>query len=147
MAYTIVDRDNAMAMYLDGRTMVDIENTLKIPIKTLYNWRRRYNWDEYRRVGNISAAKLVEMQLYEMLQDMANNDKLSDPSEVDKVSKLMKVLDRMNPSRQVYNSLYMFLEAITKYVNQSRDPELVSAWRAHMSSISEHLKALFAPKE
>lgn len=136
-----------MTMYLEGRKMAEISKELQIPPRTLYNWRREMDWDKYKRVGNISIAKVVELQLYQMIHDMADNDLMGDPSEVDKLAKLTKVLDRLNPSRQVYNSLFTFLQAITEYVNRSRDTELVSAWKMHIEPISEHLKTKFAPRE
>lgn len=147
MAYTMHDRDRAMMLYLEGNSMAQISKELKIPSKTLYNWRRRYEWESYKRVGNIEVIASVEKQLYKLLQDMAENDLLGDPAEVDKLAKLTKVLDRIAPTRQIYNSLYLFMEGITEYITKTQDHDFAKLWQEHIPAIGEYLKKRYAPKD
>ncbi|MDD3535374.1 MAG: transposase [Candidatus Cloacimonetes bacterium] len=147
MAYTQVQKDNALAKFVEGKALTDISTQLGIPLKTLYNWRKKYEWDSRIRVGNIEIAITVEQEIYKLLQKMIETESIGDPAQVDKLSKLTKVLERINPSRQVYNSLYRFLDGITDYVNRTREPELTKVWQKHLRAIGEHLRQVFAPKE
>jgi transposase-like protein len=146
MAYSQVQKDSALAQFIEGKSLDEVSRVLNVPLKTLYNWRKRYDWDSRMRIGNIDIAITVEQEIYKLLQRMIENESIGDPAQVDKLSKLSKVLERINPSRQIYNSLYRLLDGITDYVNRSRDPELTKVWQKHLRPIGEHLKLIFAPK-
>jgi len=147
MAYTQVQKDSALAQFVEGKSLDTISTVLGIPLKTLYNWRKKNDWDSRMRIGNIDIAISIEQEIYKLLQKMIENESIGNPAEVDKLAKLTKVLERINPSRQIYNSLYRLLDGVTDYVNRAGDPELTKVWQKHLRPLGEHLKLLFAPRE
>ncbi len=147
MAYSQVQKDSALAQFIEGKSLDEVSRVLRVPLKTLYNWRRKYDWDSRMRIGNIDIAISVEQEIYKLLKEMIEKRTIGNPTEVDKLSKLSKVLERINPSRQIYNSLYRFQDAIIDYVNHADDPELTKVWQKHAKAIGEYLKLIFAPKE
>jgi hypothetical protein len=147
MAYTQITKDNAMSHFLKGKPLEEISTLLGVPLKTLYNWRKKYQWDSQLRIGNIEIANNIEQEMYKLVQKMIDNESIGDPAQVDKLVKLTKVLERISPQRQIYNSLYRLLEGITDYVNRTRDPELTKVWQKHLRAIGEHLRLVFAPKD
>ena len=147
MAYSQVHKDSALALFIEGKALEEVSRVLNVPLKTLYNWRKKYDWDSRMRIGNIDIAISMEQEIYKLLKTMIEDKTIGNPTDVDKLSKLTKVLDRINPSRQIYNSLYRLLEGITDYVNRSQDTELTKVWQKHLRPIGEHLKQVFAPKE
>jgi hypothetical protein len=147
MGYTQITKDCALNHYIEGKSVDDISKTLGVPLKTLYNWRHKYDWDSHLRIGNIEIARNIEMEMYKLVQRMIDDESIGNPAEVDKLVKLTKVLERISPTRQIYNSLFRLLEGITDYVNRARDPELTKVWQKHLRPIGEHLKQVFAPKE
>ena len=147
MAYTQVQKDSALAQFVEGKNLNTISKVLGVPLKTLYNWRKKYDWDSRMRIGNIDIAISIEQEIYKLLQKMIENKSIGNPAEVDKLAKLTKVLERINPSRQIYNSLYRLLDGVTDYVNRAGDAELTKVWQKHLRPLGEHLKLLFAPKE
>jgi hypothetical protein len=146
MAYSQVRKDSALAQFIEGKSLDEVSRVLNVPLKTLYNWRHKYDWDSHLRIGNIEIARNIEMEMYKLVRSMIDNESIGNPAEVDKLVKLTKVLERISPSRQIYNSLFRLLEGITDYVNRARDPELTKVWQKHLRPISEHLKLIFAPK-
>ncbi|MFA7543523.1 MAG: hypothetical protein WCY84_04040, partial [Candidatus Cloacimonadaceae bacterium] len=99
MAYTQVQKDSALAQFVEGKSLDTISTVLGIPLKTLYNWRKKNDWDSRMRIGNIDIAISIEQEIYKLLQKMIENESIGNPAEVDKLAKLTKVLERINPSR------------------------------------------------
>jgi hypothetical protein len=147
MAYSQITKDCALNHFIEGKPLEEISTILDVPLKTLYNWRKRYDWDSHLRIGNIEIARNIEQEMYKLVQKMIDNESIGDPAQVDKLAKLTKVMERISPNRQIYNSLYRLLEGITDYVNRARDPELTKVWQKHLRAIGEHLRVVFAPKE
>jgi len=139
-------RDNALQLFIQGITVENIATQLNVPIKTVYNWKVRHDWNSFLRVGNLEIARDVEAQLYKLVKTMIDNESIGDPSQVDKLVKLTKALERLAPNRQILNSLYHILEGATNYVNTAGDPELTKLWQKHLTPLSEYLRSLFAPK-
>jgi transposase-like protein len=98
MAYSQVQKDSALAQFIEGKSLDEVSRVLNVPLKTLYNWRKKYDWDSRMRIGNIDIAITVEQEIYKLLQKMIENESIGDPAQVDKLSKLSKVLERINPS-------------------------------------------------
>lgn len=101
MAYSRVVKDNALNLFIEGKSIEDISEILNVPNKTLYNWRRKGDWDAYLRIGNIEIARSVEQEVYKLVKEMIDTGKVGDASEVDKLVKLTKALERISPNRQI----------------------------------------------
>jgi len=147
MAFTQVTKDAALNLFIEGYTMSEISTRLSIPIKTLYNWKNKNDWNSYLRVGNIEIARSVEQELYKLVKKMIDNESIGDPAQVDKLVKLTKALERISPNRQILNSLFRILEGVTDYVNRTQDLELTKVWQRHLRPIAQHLKLFFSAEE
>lgn len=147
MAFSQTAKDNALRMFIEGTSLADISVRLSVPLKTLYNWKAKLDWPSYLRIGNIEISRNAELELYKQVKAAIDNESIGDPSVVDKLAKLSKVLERLTPNRQILASMYRFLEAQTDYVNRSGDLELTKVWQKHLKPISEHLKSTFSAKE
>ena len=90
MAYTQITKDNAMSHFLKGKPIEEIGTLLGVPLKTLYNWRKKYQWDSQLRIGNIEIANNIEQEMYKLVQKMIDNESIGDPAQVDKLVKLTK---------------------------------------------------------
>lgn len=146
MAFSQTLKDAALQMYIERKSLADISADLNIPLKTLYNWKNKNDWQSFLRMGNIEIARNVEQEVFKMVKNMIDNESIGNPAEVDKLSKLTKSLERISPTRQIFNSLFSILEGITDYVNRAQDPALTKVWQKHLQPIGAHLKVLFAPK-
>ncbi len=146
MAHSKSTRDTALQLFIQGTPIEKIAAEMKIPLKTVYNWKARHDWNSFLRVGNLEIARDVEAELYKLVKKMIENESIGDPAQVDKLAKLTKALERLAPNRQILNSLYHILEGITDYVNRIGDPDLTRSWQKHLKPLSEHLRSLFAPK-
>lgn len=147
MAFTQVTKDMALQQFIEGNPLTEISATLNVPLKTLYNWKSKYEWSSYLRMGNIEIARHVEQELYKLVKKMIDTEAMGDASQVDKLVKLTKALERISPNREILNSLFRLLEGITDYVNRAHDPELTKVWQKHLKPIGQHLKNVFAPKD
>ena len=147
MAFSQVTKDLALQHFIEGKSLAQISNILNVPLKTLYNWKYKYDWASFLRIGNIEIAMSVEQEMYRLVQTMINNNTIGDPAQVDKLVKLTKALERLSPNRQILNSLYRILEAITDYVNLAQDPIFAKSWQKHLKPLSQHLKKVFSPKD
>lgn len=147
MAFSQTLKDAALQMFIERKSLADISVDLNIPLKTLYNWKNKNDWQSYLRMGRIEIARNVEQEIYNLVQQMMDKQQLSNPAEVDKLSKLSKALERLNPKRDIYNNLFTILEGITDYSNRAHDQELTKVWQKHLKAIGAHLKNMFAPKE
>ncbi len=147
MAFTQVTKDAALNLFIEGYGMADIANRLDVPLKTLYNWKNKNDWQSYLRVGNIEIARSVEQELYKLVKKMIDNESIGDPAQVDKLVKLTKALERISPNRQILNSLFRILEGVTDYVNRAGDLELTKVWQKHLRPIGQHLKLIFSAEE
>jgi len=147
VAFSQVLKDLALAHFKEGKSMEQISQLLSVPIKTLYNWKSKYEWQQYLRIGNIEIACSVEQELYKLVKRMVDNESIGNPAEVDKLAKLTKSLERLAPNRQILNSLFRILEGITDYVNLAHDPDLSKVWQKHLRPIGEHLKNVFATRD
>jgi hypothetical protein len=147
MAFSPTLKDAALQMFIERKSLPDISKELSIPLKTLYNWKNKHDWQSYLRMGRIEMARSVEQEVYKMVQEMMDKQQLGNPTEVDKLAKLSKALERLNPKRDIFNNLFTILEGITDYTNRAHDAELTKVWQKHLKPIGQHLKNLFAPKE
>lgn len=147
MAFSPTLKDAALQMFIERKSLPDISKELSIPLKTLYNWKNKHDWQSYLRMGRIEMARSVEQEVYKMVQQMMDKQQLGNPTEVDKLAKLSKALERLNPKRDIFNNLFTILEGITDYTNRAHDAELTKVWQKHLKPIGQHLKNLFAPKE
>jgi hypothetical protein len=147
MAYSQSIKDRALSKFIEGESMDSIARSLNVPVKTLYNWKQKGDWQSFLRIGNMEIARNIEQELYKLVKNMIDNESIGDPAQVDKLVKLTKALERISPNRQILNSLYRILEGVTDYVNRAHDQELTKVWQKHLKPIGEHLKRLFAPKD
>lgn len=147
MAFTQVTKDLALQKFIEGTSLAEISSTLNVPLKTLYNWKSKYDWQSYLRMGNIEIARNVEQELYKLVKQMIDNESIGDPAQVDKLAKLTKALERISPNRTILNSLFRILEGVTDYVNRAHDQDLTKAWQKHLKPIGAHLKNIFGSKD
>lgn len=147
MAFTQLTKDLALQHFVEGKCLAEISSVLNVPLKTLYNWKSKYDWNSFLRMGNIEITMSIEQEIYKLVKTMINNESIGDPVAVDKLAKLTKALDRLSPNRQILNSLFRILEGITDYVNRAHDSELTKVWQSHLQPIGQHLKSVFAPKD
>jgi hypothetical protein len=56
MAHSKSTRDTALQLFIQGTPIEKIAAEMKIPLKTVYNWKARHDWNSFLRVGNLEIA-------------------------------------------------------------------------------------------
>lgn len=144
---TQTQKDLALDLYIQRKSIADIQKLTGIPLRSIYKLRVKYDWDSYLRIGNIELGKKAEEEFFNQINKAIEQDQLGNPVTVDKLTKLGKVLERLLPKRQLLNNIYSILEAQTDYVNRLGSPELAQLWQKHLAPMAEHLRLTFAGKD
>ncbi|MFA5646518.1 MAG: hypothetical protein WDA18_09265 [Candidatus Ratteibacteria bacterium] len=149
MAYTQIERNHAENLYvIEGKSINEIGNIMKIPIKTLYAWRKKDEWDLTIKTSSATglALELSKSMSNELKKAMAEGT-LSDPKTADALSKIAKIVEKIQPERTMLSNIYIMLDDVTKIIHHLNAPELMALWLKHIREISDELRKKYASGE
>lgn len=116
-----VDRDkkmkDALGLYIRGYSLQSISEmeTIRVGVKTLNAWRKKFNWDEEKQLSNISPNEIKAM-IRSNIAAIKSGKQM--PYKPDDISKLASAWERMddNKKRAVYS-----MEAFDSFIDWFTD--------------------------
>jgi len=90
---------DAEALYIRGFSLQSISEfeTIKVGVKTLTDWKKRYNWDEKKQLENISPNEIKAMIRSNIAAIKSGKQMTYKP---DDISKLASAWDKMDDNRK-----------------------------------------------
>jgi transposase-like protein len=143
MAYKQSVIETARQFYvLEGKTVEQISTALGIPLKTCYNWVRRFEWDKDIRSGsNVGLYLEMQRQFQAAIQLAIEQDRFADASTADALWKTAKIMEKMAPQKMMLSNIFNFLEDLTTYfVAKIDDAEFMERYQAVLPELGDWLR-------
>lgn len=127
---------------LEGKSVTQICETLKLPLKTVYNWVKKYEWDkDIHLSGGFNLFLEMQKQFVERIKLACDRDELTDPGTVDSLWKLAKLLEKMMPKRMQLSNLFKFMEdLVTYFIGTGEDEEFMTKLHQHVPQFADYLR-------
>ena len=84
-------------LFIKGFTLTSISEIIGIGVKTLSNWREKFEWEKERELNNIRPSEIKKLIL-QYVQDIKDGRKPT--HKADDLSKISAAFDRLNDSRK-----------------------------------------------
>jgi|GEM_PF-1458061 len=137
-------RETCKQMYMiDGIAIKDISETMDVPTRTLYRWRKEDGWEFVSKTGNIELSLNLEQELIREINNAIKNGTLGNPQVADAIAKIQKVAQSLRPQRQILGNLLTFLEELVAYASTANDPEFLEGVQKHLQNIANHIKTKY----
>lgn len=108
---------DALGLYIRGYTLQSISGmeTIKVGVKTLTDWKKKYNWDDEKQLHNISPNEIKAM-----IRSNIASIKLGKqmPYKPDDISKLASAWDKMDDIKK--KTVYS-MEAFDAFIDWMTD--------------------------
>ena len=90
---------DALGLYIRGWSLQSISEmeTIKVGLKTLTNWKKRYNWEEEKKLQNISPNEIKAM-IRSNIAAIKSGKQM--PYKPDDISKMAKAWESMDDNRK-----------------------------------------------
>lgn len=127
----------------EGQHLSDIAREMKIPLKTLYRWKKQNNWDNdlnLRIAGKIALARELELKYAEKIQAALDNNTITDPKTADSLAKLLKVIKDLRPEREMLSNIYALLKDLTDYIKHTGDDIFAKKFQKYLPDIANYLR-------
>jgi len=108
---------DAMGLYIRGFSLQSISEfeTIKVSVKTLTDWKKRYNWDEEKQLQNISPSEIKAM-IRSNIAAIKSGKQM--PYSPDGISKLAKAWGEMDDNKK--KAVY-YMEAYDAIIDYQTD--------------------------
>ncbi|HOD52923.1 MAG TPA: hypothetical protein PKJ08_00210 [Candidatus Cloacimonadota bacterium] len=142
MAYKITEINKAKQLYIvEGQRIEDIANLLKIPVKTVYAWKRKGEWDKaLRSTGNIGMAMEMQKAFEQEVQKAIEEKRLTDPATADALYKTSKLMEKLLPKKIMLANIFNMLEDVTNYIKTIGNDKFLTEWVKYLPEISDFLR-------
>ena len=146
MAYSKELKEKAKMMFVnEGKKPYEIAKLLRVPITTVYRWRRDKRWDDYIKAGGlIGIAIELQKQFIEEIEKAIKEKKLSDPGVADRLVKISRVLENMMPKAITLSNIFNLFEVLAEFVANNTDEDFIRAFQKYMPEMSDYLREKFA---
>lgn len=143
MAYKQSVIETARQFYvLEGKTVDQISQGLNIPLKTVYNWVRKYEWDkDIKNAGNVGLYLEMQRQFQAKIQEAIDAGRFADPSTADALWKTAKIMERMAPQKMMLSNIFNFLEDLTTYFTAKvDDADFMEKYKSVLPELADWLR-------
>ncbi|MDD4310646.1 MAG: hypothetical protein PHO32_09720, partial [Candidatus Cloacimonetes bacterium] len=127
---------------VEGKSIEQIVTLLNIPPKTLYNWARKYKWDDdIKNGGGLSLYLEMQKQFVQKVKESIANNNLTDPSTTDSLWKLAKLIEKQMPQRVMLSNIFQFVEDMVNYfINAQLSNEFMELLHEHTPKFADFLR-------
>lgn len=135
--------DTARGFYVvEGKSIEQIVTLLNIPMKTLYNWARKYKWDDdIKNGGGLSLYLEMQKQFVLKIKEAIDKNTLTDPATTDSLWKLAKLIEKQMPQRVMLSNIFQFVEdMITYFINAELPNEYMELLHEHTPKFADYLR-------
>jgi uncharacterized protein YjcR len=139
MAYKQATIDTAQELYLQGMKPERVAEILSVPVRTIYNWVDKGEWNKGNNSSILLSAK-IRTKMRQMVEAALDDGSFESTEFADKMSKLQKIADRLNPEGQMLGNIFAFLEGATEVMTRTNDNQFIDTWKKLIPEVAEHLK-------
>lgn len=134
---------------LEGKTYQQISEVLRIPVKTVWNWIKKYEWDkDIRNAGGFNLFLEMQKQFVAKIKEAIDAETLTDPGTVDSLWKLAKLMERMMPKRMQLSNLFQFVEDLVGYfVASGEDADFLAKLHYHVPHFADYLRKKYTTEQ
>ena len=146
MGYSNDLKEKAKMMFVnEGKKCYEIAKLLRVPITTIYRWKKKYKWDDYIKAGGmIGIAIELQKQYIDQIGEAIKKKKLSDPGVADRLVKISKVLENMMPKAITLSNIFNLFEVLAEFVANNTDDDFIKSFQKYMPEMSDYLREKFA---
>jgi len=139
-------KQQAKTMYLEERCKInDIAVKLRKPENHIKRWKEDGKWDkEIFIIGNIGLSRELNTEFVKAVRQALKEQKLTDPGTVDRLSKLLKVIEKLNPERIQLANIFQLLRDVADFVSNLGDDSFTKSFQKHLPDIADHLREKYA---
>jgi len=113
--------------------------------RTLDRWISKYNWNELREKYHTSAIGIYA-KLRKMLDEDVQKLQTLDPKSVDKITKVVKTLERMDPSGDKLGLVLEIMEDYAHYL-RANDPDAFEMFQKTLPGFLEYARAEYSSRK
>ena len=112
----------AERMYIrEKKRMEDISAVTNVPVRTLYRWRKKYNWDDRLFDWETSATGIAEKTM-KLLHEFIQGVGKLDTTITDTLVKTASAIRKLDSDFDMLGTTLMVVEELTFYL-RTNDPE------------------------
>ena len=133
-------------MYLEQRLkLADIARKLRKPLTMITAWKETGKWDnEIFIIGNIGLARELNKDFVKAVRSALKENKFSEPATADKLSKMLKIIERLNPQRIKLANIFQLLKDLTDFVMKYTDDEFSKKYQKYLPEMADWLRGKYA---
>jgi len=134
--------EQAKIMYLDEQMkLVTIAKKLGKSLKQITLWKKENKWEEEMKLfGNIALSRAVHKMYLETVKNAVSDKTLTDPATTDKLSKLLKLVENLNPKRIMLGNIFQLLQDLTIAVIKIGDDQFSSNFQKYLPDMADLLR-------
>jgi len=147
MGYKVQTIETARQFYIvEGKSPREIAEVMKIPVRCVYNWIKKGEWDKDIRDGSGLALSMeMERQFVGEIRKALDEERLTDPATADALWKIAKMMEKMRPKRVMLSNVFSFMEdAVNYFVNNENDGEWLEKLHKHIPLLADWLRRKYA---
>ena len=113
--------------------------------RTLDRWVTKYNWNDLREKYHTSAIGIYA-KLRKMLDDDVQGLTSLDPKSVDKITKVVKTLERMDPGGDKLGTVLELMQDYGHYL-RANDPDAFEMFQKTLPGFLEYARAEYSSRK
>jgi transposase len=127
---------------LEGKTTQQISDILKIPHKTVWNWVKKFEWDQdIRNGGNVSLYLEMQKQLQVEIKLALDQGRFAQAGTADGLWKVLKIMEKLLPEKMMLSNIFKFLEDTTQFfVANVADGAFMEIYQAQLPNLADWLR-------
>jgi len=139
-------KEQAKTMYLEERTKLpDIAKKLRKPLSEITNWKENGKWDnEIYIIGNIGLSRELNTEFIAEVRKALKEKKIAEPATVDKLTKLLKIIEKLNPQRIRLANIFQLLKDLTDFVMKYTDDDFSKKYQKYLPEMADWLRGKYA---
>lgn len=126
------------------KNIEEICEKTNIARRTLERWITKYKWRYLREQYHTSAIGIYA-KLRKMLEKDVNELQNLDPKSVDKITKVVKTLERMDPGGDKLGTVLELMEDYSHYL-RANDPQAFEMFQKTLPGFLEYARAQYSSK-
>lgn len=131
---------------IEGEKSIDlIAEKCGVSRRTIERWIPKYNWKDLREKYHTSAIAIYA-KLRKLLQDEVDELKNLDPKSVDKITKVVKTLERMDPSGDKLGLVLEIMEDYGHYL-RANNPDAFEMFQRTLPGFLEYARAEYSSRK
>jgi hypothetical protein len=147
MAYKKAVKEHAKSLYvLDGKPLEEISKIISVPLKTLYGWRKKNNWDDAITYGGtINLVAEMQKAFAEAVKKAIESDTLTSPAVADSLYKTSKLMEKLLPKKMMLANIFNMFEDIVMYAKTYIDNDrFIDDLTKYLPEIADFLRKKYS---